>query len=830
MDKVSAEIDEQTDGLLCADVAIDAGSYAHGKSVYTYLVPPQIESRLGVGQLVWVPLRRNVGVGMVERLHRDPPTVPLKPLRSLVRPAYRLNDDEIDIARWIARETVSTLFAAASPFFPPGVEHASTEIYELVDPDSPAPEELTSGQHRVFELLRDRGALSRQQISRAMKSNPVASLRALEEAGIVERTLEVEDRQPGKRTERYVQLVTFDLEAVARSPRQRQALEWLEQRRKFLGTEGDVTAVRELTQQDGITAATVSALEAKGLIEVTEREAGEHPTPADAAPPPVLTSAQAAAWRFIEHALEEGTDQPILLYGVTGSGKTEMYLRAAGWCLRSGKSAIVLLPEIALATQIVRRFEERFPGQVAILHSAQSNSERFAAWSAIAQGERSIVIGPRSALFAPARNLGCIVIDEEQDPAYKQDSEPRYHSRRLAEFIARQRRLPLILGSATPAIETAYRATRGEIGRLDLPERVLFDAGGVDTVLDRSSSALPKVTIVDMRAEARETGSALISRTLRQAVHTSLERGEQSIVLLNRRGMSTIVLCRSCGRSVDCPHCDIPLVFHRDRDRLVCHRCNYQMPPVHVCTACGGTLDYFGAGTQRIEQEFNRLEPGARTLRIDRDSIKELGGFEKAIERVEHGEADIVVGTQVVAKGLDFPSVTTVGVVQADGALHLPDYRSAERTFQLVAQVAGRAGRRAAQGIVVVQSYTPDHYAITSAAAHSYEDFYADEIAFRRQFRYPPFSRLVRFLFRAASEQACRTEAEALALELAEHAASRNVEADLLGPAPAFAARIRGDYQWQVVLRAPVDSFDRLLDDLPARPGWLVDVDPSQMI
>ncbi|CAN5594608.1 primosomal protein N' [soil metagenome] len=830
MDAVSGEVDEQFDGPLCADVAIDAGSYAHGKSVYTYLVPLQLESRLGVGQLVWVPLRRKVDIGLVVRLHRVPPAVPLKPLRSLVRPAHRLNEQELDIARWIARETVSTLYAAASPFFPPGVEHASTEIYELVDPDSPAAEDLTSGQRRVFELLWERGALSRQQISRAMKSNPVSSLRALEEAGVVERTLEVEDKQPNKRTKRFVRLVTFDLDAVARSPRQRQALEWLEQRRTFLGTEGEVTPVRELTKQEGITAAIVAALEAKGLVEVTDRETGEHPTPTDAASPPVLTNAQATAWRFIEDALEKGIDQPILLYGVTGSGKTEMYLRAAGWCIRFGKSAIVLLPEIALATQIVRRFEERFPGQVAILHSAQPKSERFAAWSAIARGEKSIVIGPRSALFSPARNPGCIVIDEEQDPAFKQDSEPRYHARSLAEYMARQRRVPLILGSATPAIETAYRATRDEIGRLDLPERVLFDAGGVDTVLDRSSSALPKVTIVDMRAEARETGSALISRTLRQSVHTSLERGEQSIVLLNRRGMSTIVLCRSCGRSVDCPHCDIPLVFHRDRDRLVCHRCNYQIPPSRVCGECGGTLDYFGAGTQRIEQEFNRLEPGARTLRIDRDSIKELGGFENAIQRVERGEADIVVGTQIVAKGLDFPRVTTVGVVQADSALHLPDYRSAERTFQLVAQVAGRAGRRTARGIVVVQSYTPDHYAITSAAAHSYEDFYADEIAFRRQFRYPPFSRMARFLYRAASEQACRSEAEALALALAEHAASRSVEADLLGPAPAFAARIRGDYQWQVVLRAPVDSFDRLLDELPVRPGWLVDVDPSQMI
>ncbi|MBX3070209.1 MAG: primosomal protein N' [Thermomicrobiales bacterium] len=816
---------------LCADVAIDIPAAAHGQSIYTWLVPKHLANRLRVGHLVWAPLRRDAGVGLVVSIHREPPEgVTLRPLTGFVKPEFALSGETMAIARWMARETASTLYDAASPFFPPGVEHRTLEAFELIDADDPRIPGLTPVQRKIVELLRERGELTATQIRRAMGRNYAGVLRELEEEGFLERSLGVQDKPPKARTARFARLIEFDLEAVQRSEQQRAVLELLAERQRLLGEDNDLFPVADLLRQTGASGSVIAALEKKGLIEVEALPVDRVRVLPDPAPPPVLSPAQSQAWQTIESAIARGDSTPMLLYGVTGSGKTEIYLRMAGRCLRDERGMIVLVPEIALATQIVRRFEERFPDDVAVLHSAQKAPERFAIWQAIQRGEKRIVVGPRSALFAPIERLGAIAIDEEQDPAFKQDVSPRYHARRLAEHIAEVRGVALVLGSATPAVETAWRTTRGLIRRVDLPERVRFDPGGLETLAVRESAPMPDVTVVDMRQEARTTGSTLLSGELLDAIERSLSRAEQAVVLLNRRGMSTIIICRSCGKSVVCPQCDIPMVYHRDRDRLVCHRCNMRKAAPRACEFCGGPLDYFGAGTQRIEQEMRHLFPASRVLRVDRDSIAGHGGFEEVLKIVERGEADIVVGTQVVAKGLDFPRVTTVGVVQADSQLHFPDYRSAERTFQLIAQVAGRAGRRAAQGTVVVQTYTPDHYAIKAAANHSYEDFYIHEIAFRQRFRYPPFSRMARYLFRSSSEETCRTESAEMAAELEHHADERGVAVDILGPAPAFVAKIRNEFQWQIVIRSSEEGFDELLDELPARPGWIVDVEPNSMI
>lgn len=830
MDAEPVNMIEQDASPLCADVAIDVPAATHGQSVYTYRVPPHLVSRLRPGHLVWIPLRRNVDVGLVTRLHDEPPDIALKTVTSLVKPEFRLDHGQLETARWISRETVTSLYAAASPFFPPGVTHSAIATYELVDGDDPLLAELTPAQQNVTELLKERGQMTSGQIARALGKNLARTLRTLEEQGYIQRTLEHSDRQPVVRTERFARLLRVDMEAVARAARQRSILEIMVQRTRLLGEDNGLFAVNDLLRQSGADGSALKALEKKGLIELVELAESTSMRKLNPAPAPVLTTAQARAWHTIEANIRDRRSTATLLYGVTGSGKTEIYLRMAGRCLREGRSAIVLLPEIALATQIVRRFEERFPGKVAVLHSAQSDSERYGAWKSIASNNKPIVVGPRSALFAPVQDLGCIVLDEEQDPAYKQDSDPRYHARHLAEFFAVQHRAALVLGSATPAVETAFRASQGDLERVGLPERVNFATGGVDTVQDRSAAQLPDVRIVDMRAEARLTGATLISTALLDAVRNSVAQQKQSIVLLNRRGMSTIVMCRSCGHSIDCPQCDIPMVYHRDRDRMICHRCDSRIVPPRGCLQCGGQLDYFGAGTQRIEQELKRHLPDARIMRVDRDSVKQLGGYEKVLSRVERGEADIVVGTQLVAKGLDFPRVSTVGVIQADSMLHMPDYRSAERTYQLIAQVAGRAGRRATRGDVFVQTYTPDHYAVVAAARHSYEDFFGPEIEFREQFRYPPFSRLARFVIRAPTEGQCQEESQVMALELARHARRLGVEADLIGPAPAFVAKIRGVFQWQIVLRAPPANFDAMLDEMPARPGWIVDIDPMSML
>jgi len=488
----------------------------------------------------------------------------------------------------------------------------------------------------------------------------------------------------------------------------------------------------------------------------------------------------------------------------------------------------VLVPEISLATQVVGRFTARFPGKVAVLHSALPEAERFATWNEVAAGRLPVVVGPRSALFAPVSDLGFICLDEEHEPAYKQESEPRYHARALAEFLAAQHGAPLLLGSATPAVETFWRAENGHARRLVLTQRVGPDLGRRDGDHPHEALALPEVELVDMRLELHRGNSTLFSDRLEEVLRATLAHGEQAMLFLNRRGLATIVLCRLCGAALQCPHCDIPLVYHQDRRRLLCHRCNFQEVPPPVCPHCAGTLDFFGAGTQRVEAEVKRLLPTARVLRWDQDSARRRGGSERMLRLVEQREIDVLVGTQMIAKGLDLPMVTAVGVIHADTMLHLPDFRSAERTFQLLTQVAGRAGRRAPGARVVVQSYTPDHYAIQAASRHDYAAFYTEEIDFRRRMGYPPYSRLIRYLFRHEDENACATEADQMARLLARHAWSRGVVVDLMGPTPAFASRIRGKYQWQIVLRAA--DPQPLLDGLPVRPGWTVDVDPQSLL
>jgi len=386
----------------------------------------------------------------------------------------------------------------------------------------------------------------------------------------------------------------------------------------------------------------------------------------------------------------------------------------------------------------------------------------------------------------------------------------------------------LILGSATPSVETFWRSHQGDVCLLALPERVGPELLAPDGSRESTALELPRVDVVDMRLELHRGNTSLLSVPLQELLAGTLRRKEQAILLLNRRGLATVVLCCACGTVLQCPYCDIPLVYHQDRELLVCHRCDYREAPRRACPTCGGPLDYFGAGTQRVEGEVRRLFPKARVLRWDQDAVRRAGGSEGLLRQVERGETDVVVGTQMVSKGFDLPRVTAIGVVNADTGLHLPDFRSGERTFSLLTQVAGRAGRRGPGSRVVVQSYTPEHYAIQAASRHDYDGFFTEEIDFRRQHRYPPFVRLARYLYRNRNDAACAKAADQMARKLARHARERGVSMDLLGPAPAFASRVRGDYQWQVVLRSP--DLDSLLDGIPVDPGWTVDIDPQSLL
>ncbi|HEV2131890.1 MAG TPA: primosomal protein N', partial [Longimicrobiaceae bacterium] len=666
---------------------------------------------------------------------------------SRVEPVMALTKQQWELATWLARETASHVFATASLYLPRGIANRMVEWYQIA-PDHEARDdgELTAIQRGVVDVLRTESPLKLETLRARTGRALTKILPNLEKMGWVERVLRADQHRSELPTTRYIRLLERGAELPATAKRQREVLDALRQRaRTRRSGESDLIEEGGFRERLGVSRNIITALRDKGIIEEIDLSDDRVPKP-EPAPAPRLTATQERAWTAFRTALEAGDSTPHLLFGVTGSGKTEIYLRAVGWALTRGRAAIVLVPEIGLATQVVRRFVDRFPGRVAVLHSALKDAERLEVWEGIAAGRYDVVVGPRSALFAPMNHLGVIIMDEEHDSAYKQDTEPRYHAREVAMFLARQMGAGLIMGSATPSVESAWHAGQHDYRKLELPDRVspaVVDRGGTAGAL-----ALPKVEIVDLRLELRQGNTSLLSTVLQGYVRESLERSEQAILLLNRRGQSTVVLCRSCGNRLICPFCEIPLVYHRDKAQLICHRCNFHEKPPRACPSCEGPLDYFGAGTQRVEEEARRLYPGVSVLRWDQDSVRRQGGYEAMLRRVERREADIVVGTQMVAKGFDLPGVTTIGVINADTMVHLPDFRGAERTFQLLTQVAGRAGRRGPGGRVAIQTYTPRHYAIQASAEHDYDAFYAAEIAFREQHSFPPFTRLVRYVTR----------------------------------------------------------------------------------
>jgi primosomal protein N' (replication factor Y) len=811
-----------------AEIAVDGMRPEQGDGLLSYAVPPEWQGQLAVGQLVWVPLRKQLVFGIVLRLHSDRPGFPLKEMHTAVEPPVLLSADQVAMADWIAAQTASARYAALALFLPPGLTRRVVQFLELVDPER-ASADLTPTQRKLVDLIKKRGEITLESARTALKSSLATVVPKLEAAGVVRLVPRVSQQAPHPKVERFLRLPAAEngLSGL-RGERQIEVVEFLTMQSRLAGSGSNgLVSLADTLMRTSADHDVIAALVRRGVVEEVRLPRPRPPVEAQAAIP-LLTGDQAAAWDKIEEGLVARDPSPFLLHGVTGSGKTEVYLRAIAWCLRHGRSAIVLVPEIALATQVVRRFIARFPGEVAVLHSAQADSERYAVWQAIAEGQYKVVVGPRSALFAPVRDLGVIILDEEHDSAFKQDQEPRYHARAVAEHLAAESGAVVILGSATPAVETFWRSEVRELTRLELPERVGPDLGRRDGGHAHEALALPSVEVVDLRLELHRGNQSLFSERLQETLHQTLAAREQALLFLNRRGLATVVLCKDCGNRLICPFCDIPLVYHADRKTLVCHRCNHRERPPSACPSCRGTLNYFGAGTQRVEQELRRLMPDARIMRWDQDAVRQAKGHDSLLRRIERHDVDIVVGTQMIAKGFDLPLVTAVGVIQADTLLHLPDFRSGERTFQLLTQVAGRAGRRTAGSTVVVQSYTPDHYAIQAAAGHDYASFFAEEIDFRRSQQYPPFTRLVRYLFRHEDEATCAAEADEMGRALARHARAVGISMDLLGPAPAFVGRIRGRYQWQIILRSA--TLEPLLPGLPVRPRWTVDVDPQSLL
>lgn len=784
---------------------------------FDYHVPESLRDVIEVGSRVRVSFGHRKVMGYVVRLSGEASYGRLKPILDVMDLVPPLTPELVDLGLWMAETCFCHPITALNAMVPAVLKGRYRRVVRIHPRFAPgtvlAPEE-----EALIERLRREGerpletVLAWPGVSRSLIRQLVRERRLLVEE-------RVGDRVTRRRT-RWVkpavsgQALRRALDALPpRALRQREILS------HFLDRPEAVPLSRLLASLKA-GRSSVDSLVEKGLLQLEEREelrdpfAGRSFEPTSPLP---LTPEQERAFRAIVGPLREGRHHRILLHGVTGSGKTEVYLQAIDETLKQGRQAIVLVPEISLTPQMVARFKGRFGPRVAVLHSGLSGGERFDEWRKIRSGEVQVAIGARSAIFAPFSNLGLIVIDEEHESSYKQEEQPKYHAREVAFRRGMAHRAVVVLGTATPAVETIHRAGRGELERVVLSRRV-------------QGRPLPRVDVVDMREELREGNRSIFSRMLQEALEQCVSRGEQAVLFLNRRGFSTFVLCRSCGKVMECPHCDISLTFHRTNRTLRCHYCGYAEPVPETCPACGSShIRYFGTGTQRVEEEIARLFPGMRVIRMDVDTTNRKGAHEELLGRFGAGEADVLLGTQMIAKGLDFPRVTLVGVIAADIMLHLPDFRAAERTFQLLTQVSGRAGRHDLSGRVVIQTYSPKHYSIDLAARTDTEAFYRKELLSRKQHRYPPFCRLFTLLFSHPDRQAVM-QAAFEAARLLKQALSG--KAEVLGPVPATIPRMRDRYRLQVFIKYTDEDVAkamgkvlRYLEERAEDPELLVSVD-----
>lgn len=807
-----------------AEVAVRAPG---SRSTFSYAIPPRLS--IGVGQSVWVPFGHRVIQGVVVQHSEQPAVAETREIVGIIADLPRLSPLQMKLGQWISEHYLAPLFDALSLMLPPGCERQAIVSFGLADSEADVP--LTTEERQVLDLVKGKKKATLSALEKAFGKTMARQVTdQLLGRGLITRTLELEQARIRPKTVPYVRLVATreEIEAAkarldkSRAHRQVELLQ-------FLTDQIEPIPVGELKKRLNCSRATIRTLEREHLVSVERVKVRRDPlahlsiTPV---PPPVLRPSQQAALALIRdivagRATVSGTPPVFLLFGVTGSGKTEIYLRAFAEVIATGKRGICLIPEIALTQQTVERFVSRFPGRVAVLHSGLSSGEQFDEWQRIKEGYCDVVIGPRSALFAPLPNLGLIVIDEEHEWTYKQeDKSPRYHARDAAVEMARLSGAAVILGSATPDVGSFYKAQQGEYRLVELKERIT----------PRGYSPLPEVSIVDLKEELKAGNMSVFSRFLLAAMREALAQGEQIILFLNRRGTATFVRCRNCGLVFRCPRCSLALTYHSAERKLICHRCRYSVPVSPSCPQCARrNLRFLGVGTQRIEEEMRHFFPEARLLRWDKDVVTRRYAHEELLKTFRDRKADVLIGTQMIAKGLDLPQVTLAGVVNADTGLNFPDFRTGERTFQLLCQVAGRAGRGVKAGKVIIQTYSPENYVIQAAARHDYPGFYRQEIEYRRRYNYPPFSQLTRLVYSHANEGLCRREAERMYRCILDEKANKRVsDFDVIGPIPAFAFRAKGKYRWQLFLRGADASL--ILSDLTLPRGWIIDVDPVGMV
>ena len=818
--------------------------------VFTYHLPDELQGRLAAGSLVVVPFGPRRLYGIVVALADESPVPKTRPVESLVDPEPVLTPAQIALARWMGRECLAPLWRCLTLMLPPGVVGYADVQVELTGEVKPR-DVRTEAQGQLITVLDSKGPLRGRQLDRVLPRRQWRSAaHQLARRGVVVKSPFLAPPRARPKQVRTVEWAAPDVETD-------EALAGLRSKCypaivEFLRAEGGPVDVSWVYAETGCWRYHLNKLAGRGLVSFDTEQVWRDPLADETFvpdTPPPLTPDQQTVWDIIKSPIPNPQSPIFLLHGVTGSGKTEIYLRAVAEVLERGQRAIALVPEISLTPQTAHRFGARFGRRVAILHSALTDGERYDTWRRARAGLVDVLIGPRSALFVPFPNLGLIVLDEEHDASYKQDAPPpRYHARDVALELARLTGATVILGSATPSLESYHRAQRGEFTLLEMGRRIMAHTRRLhdlqaryyiprthyhalhDGPADASYLPLPPVQVVDLRAELHAGNRSIFSRALARAMDEALGRGEQVILFLNRRGSATFVLCRDCGYVARCPRCDVPLTYHDTRAHLVCHHCNHHEPRPERCPRCGGQrIRYFGLGTERVEQEVHRRWLDVRTLRWDSDTARNHAAHAAILHLFSTGLAHVLVGTQMIAKGLDLPLVTVVGIISADTALNLPDFRAGERTFQLLTQVAGRAGRGLLGGQVILQTYNPDHYAVVAASAHDYAGFAARELAFRREHGYPPYRRLAKLVYEETSSSRAQAQAETLAETLRETLAQRGLPAtDLIGPVPPFFARLRDRYRWQILLRHSDPA--EFLRAVRIPPGWRVDVDPVSVL
>ncbi|MBQ6342598.1 MAG: primosomal protein N' [Anaerolineaceae bacterium] len=795
--------------------------------LFDYMVPPELAGQVQPGHMVVVPFNRSVHQAVVWAVNVQPEVKKLLPIQELADPLPVMTEAQMRLAEKISERFLAPLYECVNLLLTDKVRRISNPVYRLIRQDmayqtslmgTAAPEKSS-----LLELFsKHHGELDEALLDRTCGKNGwQTEMYALTRSGAVQKSLRLDAGGTTPKFESTAAL-TADLKEIEGMTFSRYTS--VNERRKsvllYLQEHGREVFQAELLGETGARKDDLNALEKQGLLTQQRREvwrSHKHYMQEMAESPFDLTPEQAAAYETIAEGLRTGgPGKPVLLHGVTGSGKTEVYLRTAAEALRLGKQVLMLVPEIALTPQILARFERRFPGQVGVYHSRLGDGERYDTWRRGRSGEFRIIVGPRSALAVPLPDLGLILVDECHEDAYYQSNErPFFSAIRAASDYAEITGSQLVLGSATPTTAQMFKAQRSGWPVVTLKKR----ATGVRP---------PRVMLADMRAELKSGNSEIFSRALMRELKKTLEMGKQSILFLNRRGTASYTFCHSCGEALKCPNCDIPYTWHASRNRLECHYCGSTIPLPEECPVCGSSeIRQFGAGVEKVEELIGNQFPGAQVIRLDADTAEGVGNHEKLLSRFANHEADILVGTQMVAKGLDFPDVRLVGILLADVGANFHDYRVDEHSFQMLTQVAGRAGRAADQGLAILQTYQPERYSIRAAVSGDYERFYENDLAYRRMMSYPPFSRMVRLEIREKDPNDARLRAFELAALLRAKIRETDQKLRIIGPAPCFFPRLSGKYRWHIILRGadPVRLVKSL--DLPA---VRIEVDPPSLL